>query len=159
MPATKPATLLTYPLKSYYASGWAGFAAKINVIQVGPRFRRLIRLRPRVLHPIDFSCAKSHEPPSWAQHRLERADRMLLRRRPFSERLASSSCEARPIAGARIGRSHVPTRLKGTYANEPGKRRCTHNAGKRSKQDIVCYRGLLDFQQCRSRTSGGDVPG
>ena len=80
----------------------------VETAQVGARFGRFIRLRPRVLHPSDFSRAKSHEPPSWTQHRLERADRMLLRRRPFSARFAPNSCQGRAIAGARIGRPYVP---------------------------------------------------
>jgi hypothetical protein len=130
----------------------------VETPQVRAHFGRSIRLRPRVLHPSDFSCAKSHEPPSWTQHRLERADRMLLRRRPVSARLAPKPCQGRAIAGARIGRPSVVA-FPGPHANGPGQGRGAHQPGHCSEQDVVSWPGSPNLRQRPTRTFRGDGPG
>ncbi len=47
---------------------------------------RSSRLQQRVSHPGHLFCTKSHDPPSWTEHRTVRLHRLLLRDRPVSAR-------------------------------------------------------------------------
>ena len=110
----RPSRAGTHSPHSYYASRRAEFAANTEGKPITwPKHLKSelglaesLRLRLRVLHRVIFYTRKSHEPPSWTQHRLERADRMLFRRRPFSARF--TPIVARPGSRARGSASVRP---------------------------------------------------